>query len=78
VDELTRLQGLITLLRANGITRYETAELKLELGELPAPERRVDLNREGFSPRPERDPHLQAVLDRLPGMYSDPALFAIK
>jgi hypothetical protein len=74
----TKLQALIDLLRAAGVTKYATPELTLELGPAPVVQAPIDLTREGFGPRPQRDPHLQSVLDRLPGMYQDPALFDIR
>ncbi len=76
--ELEDLKALVATLRALGVTRYETAAIKLELGAVPAAPHTVDLRRDGFSPKPQRNPALQQMLDRLDPSYSDPALFDIR
>jgi hypothetical protein len=78
VDEL---KSFIALLRASGVTRYagqfNGAHLELELGEAPAAEQAVDLNREGFVVSNGRSPELNAALARLDPQYGDPSLFSI-
>jgi hypothetical protein len=77
--ELTQLQALIDLLRANGVTKYATAALSLELGPPPATPAKIDLTREGFTASASSiNPALKNALDRLDPSYSDPALFMIR
>lgn len=78
--ELTELQLLIDMLRANGVKRYACAGIELELNDTAPPKAVApDLSREGFVENADgRDPALQKILDRLDPIYSDAALFSFK
>lgn len=76
--ELSKLRELVSTLRALGVTKYKHEGTEIELGIEPAATAPIDLNREGFTPTPERSPALTNILARLDPQYSDPALFEIK
>lgn len=72
------LAGLIELLRAQGVTKYSTPELTLEL--LPAPRAVEVAEAEPRVSAPATsglDPRVADALRRLPPSYRDPALWKL-
>ena len=73
----TDLAQLIALLRANGVTRYSTPELTLEL--LPQLEESTQGAKQGCEvpQRPALSPSIERALERLPANYRDPSLWSL-